>query len=89
MFNSRIIEFQEKPSVPKSTLASTACYLFTREDIRFLRDFVKSGVKFDNLGDFVCQLAAKKPVYGVVYEKGWFDIGSFELYDKANVYFSK
>jgi glucose-1-phosphate thymidylyltransferase len=40
---NRIIEFEEKPEKPKSTLAIVAIYLFRPEHIKLLREFKESG----------------------------------------------
>ncbi len=80
----KIIGFQEKPSEPKSTLASTACYIFSREDLEELEKCIQQGNKPDNLGDFIKHLSERKHVYGFVFSERWFDIGSKEQLDKAD-----
>lgn len=87
--NSKIVDFEEKPKNPKSTLASTFCYIFSRDDIEELERCIRENKKPDNAGDFIKYLAAKKDVYGFVFKGIWFDIGSFEHYDQANKLYSK
>jgi glucose-1-phosphate thymidylyltransferase len=40
---NRVVEFEEKPENPKSTLAIVAIYLFRPEHIKLLREFKESG----------------------------------------------
>lgn len=80
----KIIGFEEKPNEPKSTLASTACYIFSKEDLEILEKSISQGKKPDNLGDFIKFLSEKKHVYGFVFSERWFDIGSKEQLDKAD-----
>ncbi len=81
--DARIIGFEEKPKEPKSQLASTACYIFTRQDLKEIDHYIEAGNKPDNAGDFVAWLSRHKPVYGFVFKEKWYDIGSFESLGKA------
>ncbi len=76
--DGKIIGFEEKPAEPKSALASTACYIFSKEDIKEINNYLEADNPADNAGDFVKWLANHKPVYGFVFTEKWFDIGSFE-----------
>lgn len=82
--NSRVISFEEKPEHPKSSLAATACYIFTKEDVAELRRCIEENKKPDNSGDFIGWLAMKKPVYAYRFLGKWFDIGSKEQYEEVN-----
>ena len=86
---SRIVGFEEKPKDPKSALISTAVYFLTGQDLGKLRFYIEEGNSPDNLGDFVRYLITKQNVYGFVFRENWFDIGSYEQYEKADAYFSK
>jgi len=78
---NKIIEFQEKPKEPKSTLASTALYILPKDSIADLNQFVFEIDKPDNLGNFISWLSAKRSVYGFVFDAPWHDIGSLEEYE--------
>jgi len=80
---NRVIGFEEKPVNPKSTLAATACYIFTHEDLKSIENYIEAGNKPDNAGDFVKWLSNHKHVYGFVFAEKWYDIGSFESLGKA------
>ncbi|MBI2134206.1 nucleotidyltransferase family protein [Candidatus Woesearchaeota archaeon] len=84
--DSRIINFEEKPESPKSSLASTACYFFTAHDIRLLEDCIRHNKKPDNLGEFIMWLSRREHVYGFVFSEKWFDIGSHDQLREADDY---
>jgi glucose-1-phosphate thymidylyltransferase len=86
---SKIIGFYEKPAKPKSTLVSTACYLFTKAGVKNVLRYLNEGKDPDKIGHFIEWLYKKDDVFGFVFDGYWFDIGSFESYEEANSYFSK
>lgn len=86
---NKIISFEEKPEHPKSTLASTCCYLFTKQDFHEFEKCLKENKKLDNTGDFIRYLADKKPVYAFVFTERWFDIGSKEQLEEANMRYGR
>ena len=81
---NKIIGFEEKPAEPKSTLASTACYFFTKSDILELEKCIKENNQPDNSGDFIRYLSKKKDVFAFPFTEKWFDIGSKEQLDEVN-----
>lgn len=85
----RIVGFEEKPENPKTTLASTACYLFSREDIHLLEQCIAEHHKPDNLGEFIRWLSSRKPVYGFVFSERWFDIGDHDQLREADAHWKK
>lgn len=80
---SKLVEFQEKPQNPKSTLINTFCSVLPASIFPILFEFVKHYK--DNFGAFFEYLLEKK-IYVQVYvtTKNWFDIGSFEGYIDAH-----
>ena len=82
--NHKIIDFQEKPAAPTSSLASTACYIFSKTDIEDLERCIAENRKPDNSGDFIKYLSSKKDVYGFVFTETWFDIGSHDQLKDAD-----
>lgn len=85
-----IIEFQEKPQKPKSDLASTACYVFTFNDLMLVKKYLDSGNSPDAMGSFITWLVRSSDVYGYEFNEPWYDIGSFESLDEARrIYLSK
>jgi glucose-1-phosphate thymidylyltransferase len=84
-YYDKITEFEEKPQKPKSTLIATACYFLIKEDLEELEKCITEKKKPDNMGEFIRHLSQRKPVYGVIYEKGWIDIGSLEQLKQADI----
>ena len=82
--NGKITNLEEKPSNPKTTLASTACYLLEEEAVQDMKKFLSEGGKKDNLGDFLSLLIEKKEVYGIIFKEKWFDIGSKDQLREAD-----
>ncbi len=81
--NHKIIDFEEKPAEPRSTLAATACYLFPKEDLHLIEPAI-SEKHSDRPGDFIRFLAERKPVYGKQFTGYWFDVGTPEEYQLVN-----
>jgi len=84
----RIIDFQEKPADPQSTLVSTACYVFTRKGVQNVIRYLEEGNDPDKMGHFIEWLYRHDDVYGFVFKGAWFDIGSLDSYEAAKKYFS-
>ncbi|MEW5896696.1 MAG: nucleotidyltransferase family protein [Nanoarchaeota archaeon] len=83
----KIIGFEEKPEFPKTSLAATACYLFTGNDVQEVKRCIQEKGRPDNSGDFMKYLAGKTSVYAYVFDEKWFDIGSFESLREAVEYY--
>ncbi len=88
--DSRIISFEEKPQQPKSSLIGMCLYLFPKGKIKeaiegYLSD---SSRPRDAIGYFLKYLVGKDKVFGYIFEKKWFDIGSLPAYEEANDFFN-
>lgn len=86
--DGRVTGFEEKPKEPRTSLAATACYIFTREDVAEISKYIDSGNRPDNAGDFIKWLANHRPVYAFVFREKWYDIGTFESLGKAREEFN-
>ncbi len=87
--NMRIVDFEEKPAKPKSTLASIGIYFYPREIIKLLPGYLAEGNSKDAPGKFPEWLHKRKPVHGHVYDSAahrWFDVGSHESLREADEY---
>jgi len=84
--NQRIVEFEEKPKVPKSNLASMGIYVFKAS---FLHDILprfcgdKKSVDFGK--DVIPEIIASHKVYAYRFEDYWRDVGTLEDYWSANI----
>ncbi len=79
----KVINFQEKPVEPYSTLASTGIYLFPKKSLVLLEEYSANGSGKDRPGDFIAWLYPREPVYAYITDKTWYDIGSLEQLEKA------
>lgn len=87
--NGIIINFEEKPLNPKSTLASTGIYLFPKKTIFLIKKYIDQGNNPDKTGSFIEWLHKRDVVYSYVSDKKWYDIGSIEQLEKANKYYKQ
>lgn len=76
--DGRVLDFEEKPADPPSTLAATATYLFHREHARLVRGYLDGEHGADQPGRFVGWLQRHEPVYGWLFDATWYDIGNHE-----------
>ncbi|WP_435363222.1 sugar phosphate nucleotidyltransferase [Haloarchaeobius sp. DYHT-AS-18] len=76
----RIVDFQEKPDDPKSTLVSIACYAFTRDTVGLLEEYLEGDNNPDEPGWFIQWLQNREPTYAFTFEGAWFDIGTPDSY---------
>ncbi|MFP4590950.1 MAG: sugar phosphate nucleotidyltransferase [Halobacteriales archaeon] len=76
----RVVDFQEKPDEPSSTLVSIACYAFTEAAVRAFERYLAGDNNPDEPGWFIQWLYARDPVYAFVFDGTWFDIGTPEAY---------
>ena len=80
----RVVDFEEKPQSPKSTLISTGIYYFPKNKVAFINEYVKMQNKLDAPGHYIGWLAKRDKVYGFAFGEDWYDIGSMESYKKAD-----
>jgi len=85
--DDKIVNFQEKPEAPSSSLVSTACYLFTPEGMKNIIKYIEEGNNPDAMGFFIDWLYPKFNIYGYKFKGVWFDIGSIEVYNEADRYY--
>jgi glucose-1-phosphate thymidylyltransferase len=75
----RVVDFQEKPDDPPSTLVSIACYAFPADAVRF-GEYLDDGNNPDEPGWFIQWLQAREAVHAFTFEEAWFDIGTPDSY---------
>jgi glucose-1-phosphate thymidylyltransferase len=81
--NNLIIDFEEKPKNPKSTLCSTSTYFFRKETISLMKNFLEEPGSKDQPGLFLEYLYKKVPVYAYITKQKWIDIGTLKSFQKA------
>ena len=86
--NDRIVEFEEKPSEPKSTKASMGIYIFNWQRLRtMLVDAEKNNVDMSDFGSNVipAYLESGERVYTYNFQGYWKDVGTIESLWEANM----
>ncbi|SMO78574.1 sugar phosphate nucleotidyltransferase [Halorubrum cibi] len=76
----RVVDFQEKPEDPKSTLVSIACYAFPAETLPDLSTYLENDNNPDEPGWFLQWLQSREPVHAFTFDGAWFDIGTADSY---------
>ena len=75
---ARLVSFVEKPQDPPSDLAATATYIYSREHVPLIAEYVAEGNPPDQPGNLVAWLLHREPVYGYEFDGEWLDIGNRE-----------
>ncbi|MBA2623301.1 MAG: nucleotidyltransferase family protein [Chthoniobacterales bacterium] len=84
-----LTSFEEKPTDPKSTLTGIALYYFSRQVVPLVTTYIAAGNNPDQPGRFIQWLYQRKQVRTYQIKGTWFDIGSKETLEEANVLFQQ
>jgi glucose-1-phosphate thymidylyltransferase len=76
----RILEFQEKPLEPKSTVQSIAFYIYPRASLHFVGKYLAEAGTTDAPGFLLQWLCQRIPVYAWVFSEPCYDVGTPESY---------
>lgn len=87
--SNKVVGFEEKPENPKSTLASTGCYVFPKATLELFAEYLDQSDKKDAPGFFLQWLYKKQDVFAFKFSDYWFDIGSLEALDEAREFMKK
>ncbi|MEO0226408.1 MAG: sugar phosphate nucleotidyltransferase [candidate division WOR-3 bacterium] len=83
--NGRVINFEEKPKIPKNNLASMGVYVFNSEIlIKRLREIVPAGGR-DFAKDLIPKMIMMNRVFGYLFRGYWRDVGTIQAYWEANM----
>ena len=82
--DNRIVSYEEKPENPKSTLVSTAIYLYSKSELKKIEDYMKTDMSKEGPGYLIPYFMESQNVYGFVFNGKWYDIGSKETYEEVN-----
>jgi len=89
--DDRVIDFQEKPQQPKSTLASTACYVYPKQALPLIGEFYRCAAAGKDAPGYLNEWLLKEkrlPIDPFVFDTGWYDIGDRASYIDANKRYS-
>lgn len=84
--DARILRFREKPASPEGDLAAIALYLFPRDVIDRLDEYLLEGNP-DAPGHFIAWLVDRVPCFAHLTRAPWLDIGSLESLADARARF--
>lgn len=84
---NRVIDFEEKPPDPKSTLIAVCLYVFPAGDLGLVKEYLDSGLNPDAPGYYIQWLYKHRDVFGYIMKGHWFDIGDIDSYNEANDYY--
>jgi len=85
----RVIGFEEKPAVPKSTLVAVGLYFFPRWTLTLVQKYLQAGNSKDAPGYYLQWLHRQTPVYGFTLQGHWYDIGDLDSYHRADEQMSR
>ncbi len=87
--DGRIVFFEEKPKNPTTTLTGIGLYYYPRSTVPLIRQYVAEGNNPDQPGRLVQWLYPRVPFYTWRVPGTWYDIGSKETLEEANIIFAK
>ncbi|MFB6209122.1 MAG: sugar phosphate nucleotidyltransferase [Candidatus Nanohaloarchaea archaeon] len=86
--DEKIVDFEEKPEEPPSTLASTACYFFPEDQVELFNQYdehfkdtdVPEGKYLDEPGRLIEWAHEETDMFAFSFDGEWFDIGTLKGY---------
>jgi len=85
----RVIDLVEKPPVPTSNIAAYAAYIYKKETVPLVKQYLDEGNNPDAPGFFPAWLHKVKPVYAYTFEGECYDIGTPDSYAQVNEIFAQ
>jgi glucose-1-phosphate thymidylyltransferase len=82
---NRVIDFEEKPQMPRSSLIAMCLYYFPQEALRAIKEYMADpGNSSDAAGAYIGWLSRRHMVYGYRFRHLWVDIGNKQTYIAVN-----
>jgi len=82
-----VVEMVEKPENPKTRTAAFASYIYRKDTLPLIRQYLDEGNNPDAPGFFPSWLYKMKPVYAYHFDGDCYDIGTPESYREVNEIF--
>ena len=80
----KIVNFEEKPKNPTSTLTGIALYYYPKHTLPLIKQYIAEGNNPDQPGHLVQWMYQRTPFYTWIVPGLWYDIGSKETLEEAN-----
>lgn len=75
----------EKPGgIPDTNIGAYASYIYTKESVRMIKEYLEQGNNKDAPGNFPSWLYTRKPVFAYSFQGECYDIGTIDVYNKLN-----
>ena len=85
--SGRVLDMVEKPENPPSDIAVFAVYMYKKETLPMIKQYLGEGGNPDAPGFFPSWLHKKKDVYAYLFDGECYDIGTPESYKEVNEIF--
>ena len=87
---NQITSMVEKPGgIPDTNIGAYASYIYTKESVRMIKEYLEQGNNKDAPGNFPSWLYTRKPVFAYPFQGECYDIGTIEVYNSLNEKLSK
>ncbi len=86
---NQVVDFEEKPPNPSSSLISIGLYLFKNEHLPRIEEYLETGKNPDEPGYLIQWLHQVEEVYGYRIDGRWYDIGDIRSYNNANEFYER
>ena len=81
--NGKILNIEEKPQHPKSNTVVYACYIYNKEDMNMIGEYLATGNSPDAPGHYIAWLCKRRAVNAFIVNGYYLDIGTHESYNAA------
>ncbi len=84
--NSNIVSFQEKPQNPNSSITSVPIYVYPKNKLHLIKEYLQKGGNPDSPGAIIPWLLQKTTIAAYQIKNGfYFDIGDVETYKQLSI----
>lgn len=85
----KIVGFEEKPAEPKSNFAVYAEYIYPRNVLPKIEEYLAEGNSCDAPGNLVAYMYKQTPTYAYAFKGECYDVGTHEALAQVNELYSK
>ncbi len=85
----KVTDMEEKPQNPKSNIAAFASYIYKKDTVKMIKQYLDEGNNPDAPGFFPSWLYKQKDVYAYKFEGECYDIGTPKSYKEVDEIFSR